>query len=122
MGRARAVCAQYAMPNGVTFCFQVCLYSIKPPVPNCAFNLFTKDNVKATLADEPEERRPKVARIILAVTFAGVTEGLAGAASSANRSVFGPSGKLEGERPSANAAEEMMLSKSGKLPRKDVGN
>jgi hypothetical protein len=59
--RTNAVCAQYAMPDGVAFSFHVCLYSVKPPVPNRVFNLLTKAHVRATLANEAEELRPEVA-------------------------------------------------------------
>lgn len=120
MGRADAVCAQYAMPNGVTFSLQVCLYSIEPSVPNCIFNLFTNNDVRAALADEPEERGPEMARVFLSFAFTGVAEGLAWAGT-------GPawafeSGEIEGETPSSNPGEEMTLSKAKAILWREVSN
>jgi hypothetical protein len=37
---------------------------VEPIVLNCAFNLFANDDVRAALADEPEERRPQMPLVI----------------------------------------------------------
>jgi len=110
-----AVCAQYTMPNGVALAFQVCLYSIEPAVANRAFNLLTKDSVRATLADEPEERWPEVTGISFAVSFSSRTERLARATASPDRAVSIPVGELEGIRPPADSGEEVALGVVGKV-------
>jgi len=51
-------------PDGVAFSFQVIANQIEPSVINRCFNLLTKDDVRAALADEAKPRRPKVARIV----------------------------------------------------------
>ena len=109
MGRADAVCAQYARPDGVAFCFHVCVYSIEPTVPNRAFNLFAKDDVRAALRNETGEDWPQMPLVVDSMVFAGTGEWLAGAGSSPHSSVDWPSCELQGEAPSANPGEEMAL-------------
>jgi hypothetical protein len=57
------VCAQYRLPNGVAFTFQVCLYSIEPLEANCLVNLFAKNRVRSSLPDEIEEGGPEVSLV-----------------------------------------------------------
>ena len=64
------MCAQYSRPAGVAFCLQVCRYSIEPPVPNRACNLFPKDVLRLALADEIEEDWPQVAFVFVSKSFA----------------------------------------------------
>ena len=47
------MCAKNCRPNGVAFPFQFCTYKIKPSVPNRCRNLFSKDDWRFKLADEP---------------------------------------------------------------------
>jgi hypothetical protein len=103
------------MPNGVAFSFQVCLYSIEPPVPNRFFNLFTKNNVRATLANEAEEGWPEVAFVGLGFLLARCREGLAGAGTSPYGACAIPAGEVEGKGPSPDSGEEVALSKSSKV-------
>jgi hypothetical protein len=91
------------------------LNKVKPSVVNRCFNLFTKDNSRATLADEIEPDRPKVSIISGAFLRASGAEGLAGATARPNRSVLGPSGKAQGVAPATKAGKEMALNKSGKV-------
>jgi len=56
-----------------------------------------------------------MALVIGRLSRAGCAEGLAGTASCPNRSVVGPSGKPQGERPSADAGEEMTLAVASKV-------
>ena len=81
--------------EGVSFTFQVSLNKIEPSVPNRRFNLFTKDCVRAALADEIEPDRPQVALVCRSFSFAGGTEGLAGAASGPDATVVRPAGEPE---------------------------
>jgi hypothetical protein len=43
---------------GVSCAFQVSANMVEPCEPSSAGNLFAKDDCRATLADEAEERRP----------------------------------------------------------------
>jgi hypothetical protein len=115
VGRTDAVCAQYCRPDGVAFSFHVCANSIEPTEPNRAFNLFAKHAFRAALADEPGKYRPEVAVVGCAFALAGGGEGLAGARACPNRSVAGPAGPLQCERPSADPGEEVALVESGKV-------
>jgi hypothetical protein len=103
------------MPDGVVFSFQVCLYSIEPTVSNRAFNLLTKDAVRATLADEPVKLGPEMPLVGLAFLLPRRAKGLARAGTSPDPSIAGPSGEIEGETPSADSSEEMALSESSKV-------
>ena len=109
---ADAVCSQYGRPAGVAFAFQVCRYSIEPALADRACNLLAKDQLRAALADEPEERGPEVARVGVTESFAGVAVRLAGAASGPKRSGWINSGELKREAPAADSGEEMALCES----------
>ncbi len=50
-------------PAGVANSLQVTADDIPPAEGNRILNLLTKDDDRALLADEPEPRRPKIARI-----------------------------------------------------------
>jgi hypothetical protein len=122
MGRADAVCAQYVRPAGVAFSFQVSEYSIEPAVPNRCFNLLSKDNCRAALADEPEHFGPEVAGVGSALLLARRAEWLTGARACPNRSSVIPSGEPESVGPAADSGEEMALGKSGKVIWIDICN
>ena len=104
-----AVCAQYRSPAGVAFSFQVSTYSIEPPFPNRAFNLFAKHNVRAALRDEIVEHGPEVAGVGGSELLASGTERLAGATAGPDWSIVGPSSKAEGVAPASDSGEEMTL-------------
>ena len=104
-----AVCAQYRSPAGVAFSFQVSAYSIEPPFPNRAFNLFAKHNVRAALRDEIVEHGPEVAGVGGSELLASGTERLAGAASGPDGPVLRPSGELESVGPTPDPCEEVAL-------------
>jgi hypothetical protein len=115
VGGADAVCAQYRRPAGVTFSFQVCENSIDPSEANRSRNLFAKDCVRATLADEPKPLRPQMPCVSTAALSAGITEGLAGTGAGPNRSSCRPSGEGEGVVPSGNTGEEMAAAIPGNV-------
>ena len=50
-------------PDGVAFAFQVIANKVEPSVSNRCFNLLTKEDWRAALADEAMPRWPKMARI-----------------------------------------------------------
>jgi len=110
------------MPNGVTFSFQVCLYSIEPPVANRSFNLFTKDRVRATLADEPEELGPEVTFVRVAFLFPGSRVRLARATPRPDWPICWPSGEPESVIPSANSCKEMAPGKSSNVIWRNIRN
>ena len=104
-----AVCAQYDMPEGVAFSFHVSTYSIEPTVSNRAFNLLTKDCVRATLADEAEECGPEVSLVIGATTFSCDAERLTGTGPCPDWPVCGPACELESETPSGYSCKKVTL-------------
>jgi len=113
--RARAVCAQYGRPDGVTFRFQVCTNSVEPSMFNRSRNLFAKDAERARLADEIEPNRPQVAIVRRSLPLAGGAEWLTGAGASPHGAFGGPSGNLQGEFPSENSAEPVASSESNNV-------
>jgi hypothetical protein len=91
------------------------LNKIEPSVVNRCFNLLTKDDSRAALADEVEPSRPEMTLVGNAPSGTGCAEGLAGATARPNRSVVGPSGKAQGVTPATKSREEMALNKSGNV-------
>jgi hypothetical protein len=77
MRRADARSAEIDRPAGVARVFQVSVYKVEPTKAVFACNLFTKDNVRAALADEVVERGPQVPLIIKPCSFACRAERLA---------------------------------------------
>ena len=104
-----AVCAQYDMPKGVAFSFHVSTYSIEPTMSNRAFNLLTKDCVRATDSDEAEEGGPEVSLVLGAETFSCDAERLTGTGPCPHWPVCGPSCELEGETPSGYPCKKVTL-------------
>jgi len=80
-----------------------------------AFNLLTKDDWRAALADELIPRRPKMAGIVAPSLGAGGREGLAGTRACPNRSVIGPASKSEGVTPAADPGKEMALGEAAQV-------
>ena len=117
---ADAVCAQYDMPAGVAFSFQVALYSVEPTVANRCFNLLTKDDWRAADLDKVKEDGPEVALVCEAEFLSGGGECLTGTRPIPKWRVAGDSGELEGERPSADAGEEVTLGVACEVPGIDI--
>jgi hypothetical protein len=115
MRRADARSRYTCRPAGVAFTFQIRLNKIEPSVVNRCFNLLTKDDSRAALADEIEPDRPEVSIISGAFLGACCAEWLAWATACPNRSVVGPSGKAQGVAPTAKTGKEMALHVSDKL-------
>ncbi len=109
MRRTDARSADIGRPEGVVRTFQVSVYKVEPSEPVLACNLLAKDNSRSSLADEVEERGPKVPLISKPAAFACDGERLAGAASSPHRPVIGPTCESEGVAPDADAGEEVAL-------------
>ena len=109
-------------PDGVTDTFHVIRYSVEPAVSNRCFNLLTKDDWRATLADKSMPGWPEVAIVGPAFAFAGRAERLTGAGAGPNRSIVRPPCVSQGERPDSDAGEKMALLISSKVIRRHLGN
>jgi hypothetical protein len=112
MRRADARSAQIGSPDGISQRFQVSAYSGEPFTSKRACNLFSKDDWRIALGDEPVELWPKVPFVLFSLPFACAAKWLAGARSCPNRAICWPPGKAESFRPSADSGEEMTLSVS----------
>lgn len=122
VGSADARSRHTDRPAGVIFAFQVSLNRVEPAVINRCFNLLSKDDWRAALADEIEPVGPEVAVVGGAKSSAGGAKGLARATTCPNRSVIGPSGESEGVAPDADSGEKMTLNISSKVFNSDISN
>jgi hypothetical protein len=91
-------------------------------VGNSCRNLFAKYDCRATLADEPKPYWPQVAFVCFSFLLSGGAKGLAGATSCPNRSSVIPSGKAQGNAPSADSGEEVTLIVSFEIGRLHIYN
>lgn len=107
MGCANARSRQISRPDGVVNSFQVSRYKIEPRPASRACNLFAKDALRATLADEPEELRPQVSLVIESAVESGDAERLAGTATGPRAFVIGDTREPQRIRPTADPSEEM---------------
>jgi hypothetical protein len=98
------------------------LNKVKPAVVNRCFNLLSKNDWRAALADEIEPVGPEVAFVGGAATGAGGTKRLARTTTCPNRSVIGPSGESEGVTPDADSGKKMTLNISPKVFDSDIFN
>lgn len=119
---ADAVCAQYRHPEGVVFSLQVCTNSVEPREPSRSRNLLAKKELRATLADEPEELGPEVALVGGALSSSSHGKRLTRCRSCVARRVIGPPRQFQGERPAADAAEPVTLRVACYLLGLDVSN
>jgi hypothetical protein len=120
--RARARSAQIGGPDCISQSFQVSTYSGEPFTSKRARNLLAKSDCSFAEGDEVAEDRPQVPFIFFGEAFAGVREGLARAGAGAHGAIFGPSCETEGERPSADAGEEVVLCIASEIMRRDFGD
>src|SRR5690349_19637763 len=107
MWRTDARSAQIRRPDGVTASFQVSVNRVEPTKSVDARNLFSKDDWRATLADECEPCRPKMSRVARSAPLARAREGLTRTGPGPHVGVVGDSGKPECVGPTADAGEEM---------------
>lgn len=107
-------------PEGVTHGFQVSVYKVDPRPDRFARNLFSKDDWRLALFNEPKERRPQVPWILKPRSSACRAERLARTGTSPNRSIVWPSGTPKGERPDADTCEEMALRKASQFAGVDI--
>jgi len=100
---------QYCRPEGVTFAFQVIGHGVEPSVPNRPCNLFSKDDWRAALANEPEPRWPKVPIVGEAFALTRLAKRLARATAGPDFSIVSPSRQSQRVCPAAETSEEMAL-------------
>jgi hypothetical protein len=88
----------------------------------CVFarNLLSKDDWRATLADEVVPGWPEVPLVSKPSSFACRAERLARTGTSPNRSVICPAGATKRVAPDADAGEEVALSEAVEIARGDV--
>jgi hypothetical protein len=106
---ADARSAQIRRPDGVTASFQVSENKVEPLEAVAARNLLSKDDWRATLADECEPCWPKMSRVADSAPLARVRERLARTRPCPDGGVIGDSGAAEGVGPAADAGEEVPL-------------
>jgi len=102
-------------PKGVTQGFQVSLYKVDPRLCVLARNLFSKDDCRAALLDEPVEVGPKVPLVIKPSSFACRAERLARTRSCPDGVAVWHSGAAQGVAPDADSSEEVALTVSSKV-------
>jgi hypothetical protein len=108
---ADARSAQISRPDGVARPFQVSENSVEPPKPVRARNLFAKDDWRPALVNELEPGGPEVALVGKPSPPTGCAEWLTGATPGPDVGVVGHPGEAQGVAPSADAGEEMPLSR-----------
>ncbi len=119
--RPDARSAQIGAPDSIAQCFQVSAYSIEPPTPILARNLFSNDDWRIALRDKAEELRPQVAGVGSTSSLTGCGERLAGTTPCPYGSVSPPC-KVKGKGPAGNAAKEMALSEPSQVGRLHFNN
>ena len=120
--RADARSAEINRPDGVTRSFQVSVNTVDPAETICARNLFTKDDVRAALAEQVEPRRPKVAAIVGASALPRARERLTGTAPRPDGAIIGPAGEAQGVGPATDAGEEMALLEAAEIGGSNIDN
>ena len=91
--RTDARSAQIGRPNGVSRCFHVSAYSVEPAEAVLTRNLFSKDDWRSALCDEPVKLGPEVTLVLDALALARCGEGLAGAGAGPDGAIIRPPGK-----------------------------
>lgn len=106
---------QYCRPKGVAFALQIIGHGVEPSKPNRSRNLFSKDDCRATLADEAEPIGPQVAIVFEGALLTGGAKRLTGARARPDGAVVAPSCEAQREAPAAETSEEMALCKAAKV-------
>jgi hypothetical protein len=106
----------------VTRRFHVSLYKVEPSESVRTRNLLSKDwyTFWFSVLDEMKEGGPKVPLNSKPNSFACRAERLTRAGTGPDGTMVGPSSEAEGERPDAEACEEMTLGESQKFSWLDI--
>jgi hypothetical protein len=102
-------------PDGVVLTFQVIRNIVEPSEAVRGSNLLAKDDVRAALADEPEELGPQMAFVALAAALPCRAEWLAWAGAGPDFAVVRPSGVSERVGPYADSCEKVALPIPGNI-------
>jgi len=113
---------KYDRPDGVAPTFQVSEYKVEPRPAKRAVNLFPKDEVRATLADEPVPVGPKVPLVIKPAARACDAERLTRTGTGPEGVVVGDAGKPQGVGPPAQPGEEVQLGVAVEVGGSDVSD
>jgi hypothetical protein len=109
MGRVDGTSRDNGRPPGVADAFQVSKHSVEPVLANRRRNLLSHEDSGPSGTDESKQVGPQVPIVTLGFAFAGDAERLARRRAGPDFSVVWPSGESAGERPSADAGEEVTL-------------
>lgn len=107
-------------PEGVVQGFQVSVYKVDPRLDSLTRNLFSKDDWRRALLDEPGKRRPKVPWVLKPKSIACRGERLARTGTGPNRSIICPAGAPKGEGPDTDAGEEVALLETAQVAGVDI--
>jgi hypothetical protein len=120
--RADAASRQISRPDGVATRFHVSVNKVEPVPAVLTRNLFSKDDWRAALLDEPEPRWPKMARIVGTLAAARHAPRLAGTGACPDSTIVGPSSETQGIAPSSDAGEEMALREPSQISGLNIRN
>lgn len=91
-------------------------------MPNRSINLFANNRDRASLLGDSEVDGPQVPLVCLGESIPSGAEWLTGAGDSVKRLSCLNTGEREGERPAANASEEVALIEPVEVSRSDILN
>ena len=117
MGRIDGTSRDNGRPAGVVDAFQVSKHSVEPILANRCRNLLSHEDSGPSGTGEAKQLGPQVPIVILGFALACDAERLARRGAVPQLAVVGPSCESGGERPSADAGEEMALGVTGKIGR-----
>ena len=120
VGRRDARSAQIGGPDCISQCFQVSTYSGEPSTSKFARNLLSKDDWRIEEGEESSHFGPEVTFVGFALLLARVRERLAGTRAGPDGAIIGPPGKSKSVGPSADAREEVNLSKADKISLREL--
>jgi len=107
-------------PEGVTHGFHVSVYKVDPRLDSLARNLFSKDDWRFALLDEPGKSWPKVPWVLKPSSSACRAERLARTGTGPNRSIICPAGTPKGERPNSDPGKEVALREAAQVAWVDI--
>ena len=120
--RPDARSAEIECCEGVVRSFHVSLNKVEPRESKRARNLLSKDDARAALPDEREPDGPQVTLACEARAFSCGAEILTRTGAGPDGSIVRPSCEAEGERPAADAGEEVALGVAGEIGRLNIDN
>jgi len=120
--RADTRSRQIGGPDGISQVLQVSAYSSEPFAAILACNLLSKDDWRAALGDEAVKSGPEVSLVGMALAVSSARKRLTGTGAGPDGPVGGPAGKGKGERPAADAGEEVALLEADEVGCPNIDN